>query len=1004
MVIGASRRARCVGCEASSVLGRSKVRGAARRGPRGGVVVRFGFAVAVVLVLVGQAASADEATTGSIWGRVTDVAAAPLSGAKVTIISVEGSRVYLTEADGKFFAPYLTPGVYAVRVELAGFAAAERHDIEVRLGRRAELAFALSVGVFKDALEVKAAPPLIDVSSVNSSTGINSSFLAQIPVGRQLSDVMYLAPGVSSGGGTGVANPSISGASGLENQYVMDGVIVNEARYGSLGVYSSQYGSLGTGVTYELIDEIQVKTAGSDAEYGQSTGGLVNVITKSGSNAWHGSAFAYLRPEGLEGDRARLTLTNGAVNTTGTEGRDLGFTLGGPLVRDRAFFFVALDPRDERTTYVAPPGFPLQSLGGVDLERRSTPYAAKATMEWGPEHRVDVSLFGDPSTSPRGPQITSAMMNNTTGAFDALSFGGDQQIVHYQGLLAPAWLLEASAGRSHQTFEDTPSLDQWSITDQTVTPNQLSGGKGSYDSGSEGTSQQYEAKSTHLLGSHELRFGGSYESTDMVENQAYTGPPITLPNGQQTTSGGVITILPDPKYGKIYRVTKGLLFSGQRSNVGSLGLFVQDKAQVGPRLTISAGLRYEQERMAGSAESFTFGDNWAPRLGFAYDPTGKGTLKVFGSFGIFYANVPSDLALSSFSPFGRVSRADYFDAALTQPVPEGVSAAGTTTHFLTKGASAAIIDPTAKLGYIREGAAGFEFQAAPQLSVGMRYVHRETPRVLEDVTNAAMVLYLEHLPGLSNAQYVITNPRANYPATLNGVGAFEDPIHDYDAVELTADKRFANGWALLASYRWSRLWGTYEGFYYNGINQAKPGETKFDDYPTNDPTYRQIGVPQYGFAGDIRYLGRLGAGPLPNDRPNQIKVYASYASPLGLDLGGGFSAASGQPLTPMTTDPVSGSIGYIPLGPRRSGMMTADGFKTRTPFLWSLDVHADYALQVAPGRLVLLADVANVFNKQTVTSYDQRAQLSFGLTNPDFGKRTSTQDPRQVRLGVRLEM
>lgn len=84
--------------------------------------------------------------------------------------------------------------------------------------------------------------------------------------------------------------------------------------------------------------------------------------------------------------------------------------------------------------------------------------------------------------------------------------------------------------------------------------------------------------------------------------------------------------------------------------------------------------------------------------------------------------------------------------------------------------------------------------------------------------------------------------------------------------------------------------------------------------------------------------------------------------------------------------------------------MTADGFKTRTPFLWSLDVHADYALQVAPGRLVLLADVTNVFNKQTVTSYDQRAQLSFGLTNPDFGKRTSTQDPRQVRLGVRLEM
>ena len=867
-----------------------------------------------------------------------------------------------------------------------------------------ELAFTLPAGVFREALEVKAAPPLIDFSSANQSTGVTSSFLARIPVARRLSDIVYVAPGVSSGGGTGIANPSISGAGGLENRYVMDGVAVNEARYGSLGLFSSQYGSLGTGVTYELIDEIQVKTAGADAEFGQSTGGLVNVITKSGSNAWHGSAFAYVRPEALEGDRTRLALVNGAVNTTGAEGRDLGFTLGGPLVRERAFFFVAFDPQDERTTYVAPPGFPLESLGGVDLERRSRPYAAKTTVEWGPAHRVDVSFFGDPSSSPNGPQTTAAMLNNTTGAFDALAFGGDQQIIHYQGLLAPTSLLEASLGRSHQTLEDTPSLNQWAITDQTVTPNQVSGGKGSYDSGSEGTSLQYEAKATQLFGSHEIRFGGSYESTEMIENQAYTGPSIVLTNGQRTTSGGAITILPDPKFGKIYRVTKGLLFSGQRSDIGYLGLFVQDKAQVASGLTISAGIRYEQERMTGSAESFAFGDNWAPRVGFSYDPTGKGNLKVFGSFGVFYARVPNDLALSAFSPYGRVSRADYFDAALTQPVPEGVLVAGTTTHFLTKGATAAIIDPTAKLGYIREGALGVEFQAAPQLSIGMRYVHRETPRVLEDVTNAAMVLYLEHLPGLSNVQYVITNPRANYPATLNGVGAFEDPIHDYDAIELTADKRFGNGWALLASYRWSRLWGTYEGFYYNGLNQAKPGETKFDDYPTHDPSYTQIGVPQYGFQGDIRYLGRLGAGPLPNDRPHQVKVYSSYAFPRGLDLGAGFSLVSGQPLTPMTTDPVSGAVGYIPLAPRGSGMMTEDGFRNRTPAVWSLDLHADYAFRIAPGRLVLSADVTNVFNKQTVTSYDQRTQLSFGVPNPDFGKRTGIQDPRQVRLGVRLEM
>lgn len=1004
VVIEKRGRVRAVVCGAASGRGPRRHGGAITRERRGRVIRGLVLAAAVALVLGGQAVRGDEATTGSIWGRVVDAGSVPLPGARVMVSSREGSRVYVTEADGKFFAPYLTPGIYSVRVELPGFATAERHDIEVRLGRRVELAFALPAGAFKEALEVKAAPPLVDFSSVNASTGVNSSFLAKLPVGRALSDVMYLAPGVSSGGGTGTANPSISGASGLENQYVMDGVAITESRYGSLGLYSRAYGSLGTGVTYELIDEIQVKTAGADAEYGQSTGGLINVITKSGSNDWHGSAFGYLRPEGLEGERTQLALANGAVNTTATDSREMGFTLGGPLVKDRAFFFVAVDPHQDQTTFLAPPGFPLRSLGEVEQVRRSTPYAAKATIESNPGQRVDVSFFGDPSTSPNGPQISSAMMNNTTGAFDALSYGSDQQMIHYQGLLTPAWLLEASAGRAHETFDDTPSLDQWAITDQTVTPNGHSGGKGSYVANSESTSLQYEAKSTYLLGSHEIRFGGSYESTDMESAPAFTGPPITLPTGQVTTSGGAITILPDPTYGKIYRVTSALLFSQQRSNVDYLGLFAQDKVQVGSRLTISVGLRYERERMAGSSETFAFGDNWAPRLGFAYDPTGQGTLKLFGSLGVFYAQIPSDLALTAFSPYGRISLADYYDAALTEPIPAGVMAGGTTTHFRTKGASAAIIDPSAKLGYIREGAVGLEFQAAPQLSLGVRYVHRDTPRVLEDVSNAAMVLYMEHLPGLSNVQYEITNPRANYPATLNGVGAFEDPIHDYDAIELTADKRFGNGWAMLASYRWSRLWGTYEGYYYNGLNEPKPGETTFDDYPTNDPSYTQIGVPQYGFQGDIRYLGKLGAGPLPDDRTHQVKVYATYAFPGGLNLGTGFSLVSGQPLTPMTSDPVSGYQGYIPLAPRGTGMMTVDGFKTRTPYLWSLDVHADYAFHVAPGRLVVLVDVTNILNRQAVTGYNQNTQLTFGLTNPDFGQRTGYQDPRQVRLGVRLEM
>ncbi len=979
------------------------VRLRARRPGRGGAIPRTVVGCLAVLALAAAAASAEETTTGSIVGRVADSAGAPLPGARVTLTSGEGDRTYVTGGDGRFLAPYLTPGTYGIRVELPGFATVERRGIEVRLSHRVELSFTLPRGAFSEALEVKSAPPLVDFSSANASTGLKSSFLATIPVARRLSDVMYIAPGVSSGGGTGVGNPSVSGGSGLENQYVMDGVTINEARYGTLGLYSRSYGSLGTGVTYELIEEIQLKTAGSDAEYGQSSGGLVNVITKSGTNAWRGSAFAYWRAPGLEGDRTQLELVNGAVNTDSSENRELGFTLGGPMVKDHAFFFVAVDPQRETTTLIAQPGFPLSELGGVERERKSTSYAAKATVTLGPEHRVDASFFGDPATSPTGPQSATAMLSTTTGAFDALSYATNGQTLHYQGILTPEWLLEGSVARAYQRFVDTPALDAWAVTDQTTVPTTRSGGKGSYEGVLDGTRLQYEVKSTLLLGSHEVRFGGGFETSDVDNNPLYTGPPVTLPDGQRTTSGVGVTVYPDATYGKVYRVTSGLLYSRSVSTVDYVGAFAQDRFQLGSRLTLSVGVRYERERMAGSAETFAFGDNWAPRLGFAWDPNGAGRVKVFGTYGLFYSKIPSDLAVTAFSPYGRVNRADYFDAALTQPIPDGTLAAGTKVHYLTKGASAALIDPATKLGYIREAVVGTEIQAAPELSLGVRYVHRDMPRIVEDVTPVAMVLYAEKAPGTASVRYVITNPRANYPATLNGVGAFEDPIHRYDAIELTADKRLANGWSMMASYRWSRLWGTYEGFYYNGLNQPKPGETTFDDYPTNDPSYTEIGVPQYGFQGDVRYLGRLGAGPLPNDRTHQVKAYASYALPHGLDLGAGVQLASGQPLTAMTSDPVSGYTGYIPLGPRGSGMATEDGFKSRTAYLWSLDVHAGYTIPVGSGRLLLLADVTNLLNRQAVVSYDQRSQLGFGLTNPDFGRRTAYQDPRMVRLGVRLE-
>ena len=130
-----------------------------------------------------------------------------------------------------------------------------------------------------------------------------------------------------------------------------------------------------------------------------------------------------------------------------------------------------------------------------------------------------------------------------------------------------------------------------------------------------------------------------------------------------------------------------------------------------------------------------------------------------------------------------------------------------------------------------------------------------------------------------------------------GAVSFDSPVHNYDAVELTINKRFSNNWSALASYRWSRLRGNFEDFYRDDNGQSDPGITSLYDFPTNDPTYTSIGVPQFGFGGDIRFLCQTGI--LPLDQPHAIKLFGNYQFPMGLNIGVGLNSGAGLPLTPL---------------------------------------------------------------------------------------------------------
>jgi Carboxypeptidase regulatory-like domain/TonB dependent receptor-like, beta-barrel/TonB-dependent Receptor Plug Domain len=955
-------------------------------------------------------AAAQQSTTGSIAGRVIDSQNLPVPGATVTVISPQGTQNFVTDSDGRFLAPFLIPGQYEVKVELTGFRPIDRTNIPVRLGQRVALTLPMQVGALTETVEVRSEPLVIDTSTTTTGAVLESDMLARVPVGRRVSDALYLAPGVSNSGQVGQANPSIAGGSGLENSYVIDGVNITNAGFGALGSYSIIFGSLGSGVPFDFIKEAQVKTGGYEAQFGQASGGLVNVITKSGSNQFEGNVFGYFRPENLESTYDTVTTTNGTVNITGTRQNDTGVSAGGPIVRNRLFFFGAIDPQWERTLFVAPEGFPLQSLGEVPRDRRTVPYAAKATWQIKPQQHFDASFFGDPSHGANGPQRYDALLRNDTAGFSTLDqYGGHNMTFKYEGAFGSRWLLEGALARADNNIVEVPSVNAWSVTDTTVTPQQHSGGVGFYEVGNQGVNWQYSATATNLLGHHEIRYGVNVDDVDYTNTFNRTGPSFTLPNGAKTVTGAEIQILADPQLGQIYRVVRANTGNVHDTTQLYTAFFVQDSWRLGSHLTINPGLRYDHQRLTGTLEEMTLGNEWAPRLGATWDPTGTDRMKVFGSWGRFYARIPNDLAARSLSTDAGVSRADYFDANLTQPIPDGTLAAGTTAHFLQQGVSPDQIDPNVKAMYVNEAIAGIEYALAGGMSIGARYIHRDIPRVLEDVQPFPIVAFDLGLPGTESVNYVLTNPGPN-TAVAGDLGAsFETPIHRYNALEFTADKRFANRWALLASYRYSRLRGTYEGFFRDDNGQSDPGITSLFDFPTNDPSYTRIGVPEFGYSGDVRFLGALGEGPLPLDRPHEVKVYGNYQFPMGLNVGVGFLAMSGKPLTALAANPVYDSPGEIPTTSRGAGLQTIDGFLTRTPSEYDTNVHADYSLKLSDRhRIVLLADVFNLFNRQIPLDYDPNTETTFLAANPDLGQPSrfnleQLETPRQVRIGFRYE-
>jgi hypothetical protein len=517
--------------------------------------------LATILGLSPRLAAQNSAATGSINGTIVDSTGGSIVGASITVEGPQGNSTYTTNSAGTFIAGDLIPGTYAVRSEVKGFKVSEVSGVTVNVGHVTAMRVVMEPGTVTQTVEVVGSGVTVDTSSTAVASNLNDDFYQKLPVQRNVAGLFYLAPGVVTGGGTGASNPSIGGATGLENLYIADGVSITDTAFGGLGVYSRVYGSVGTGINLSFVKEVQVKTGSIQPQYGGATGGVVQIVTKSGGQQYHGAIAGYWQPKQLEATRLNADDFN-LANPTGkiihSAAWDVSGEFGGPVPfvgKDKLFFFGSFDPTKDQSYRLAPPLTGNSAFGTVQGAQLFYNYAAKLTFKINDKNTIEGSVFGDPETSNFFPWARlregAAGIPNTTN-FSKLDFGNRDVVARYNGTLSPTWILNLDATWQHNKFTEKNFDNTLSeITDQTQTLVGPPGGQGiaanvqagQFTPVGKGFTENTEddaygahintTKIVNFWGQHSFDVGYGYNRPFYKGQRLNTGPAITPPDLNQ---------------------------------------------------------------------------------------------------------------------------------------------------------------------------------------------------------------------------------------------------------------------------------------------------------------------------------------------------------------------------------------------------------------------------------------------------------------------------------------
>jgi outer membrane receptor protein involved in Fe transport len=800
--------------------------------------LRVGLVLWLALILLNSPSTSGQSqiTTGTIQGTITDERGGPLAQATLVIkhVATSAERTVITDSQGRYTAPLLQVGDYEITVSATGFGTVASKGYTLGLGQTLTANYALALGQtvtavtvpeFEEVITVTSEAPLIETSRVETSTLVNTRSVDNLPLnGRRFLDLAFLTP--TTGQERERGQLSLAGQRGINSNINIDGADFNQPFFG--GQRGGERTDDAFVISQEAIREFQVIRAGFSPEFGRSSGGVVNAITKSGANDWHGGGFYYLRHR----EFAPRTVFGDDVAPVRQQ---FGGTLGGPIRRDKTFFFAAYDQQAQHQALVVrfnnTAGLPADLLArqGV-FESTNDVHTLLARID----HQAtnNTRITGRYSFS-RNHALNGTFTGVTTGVLD--NNGTERDLTH-TGVFNVNTLLSARASnefRWQYSYEERPRLNNGEGSDFTPTLGpqvQVSGccflgGVSFLPNVQDDSRLQFANNFSYLRGAHNFKVGFDWNRahTDQIFRSNWRGVYIfnTIANYLDN-----LNRVPGAAADQ-FRVFFGPgTFDANQHDVAG---FFQDTWRVHPRLTVTGGLRYEAELnpqpvkpnplLPETARIPSDKKEWQPRLGLSWDLFGDSKTVFRASSGLFYARTPMLLLNQAFNANGNPDVGVSFTLNATQirqartirpefvfPFVPDTSSAANASFFTAAGIAGLRPDASFFASDFRNprtfGATlGLERLVAPDLALALEWIHSNTVQLerIRDVNLARPAVGLDNSspPVLRPLYNVSLRPNPNFNILRSQESSARS---NYDALTLSLNRRYAKRYQFLTSY------------------------------------------------------------------------------------------------------------------------------------------------------------------------------------------------------------